>query len=392
MSIKCSYLKKIVTILLIAFPAFATVYGQSNKTTYKLVKTIRGKISPKSIVNCGNNLFFVQNMMYHHSITVYDSLFNLVATISDSVKPANFGYKDITCELHGSPVESAATKDGKYIWVSNYCMYGAGYTNPGCDTCCKTKHDASFVYKINTKTYKIENIIKVGSVPKYLSITPDQKKLVVSNWCSGDVSIIDLSTEKEIKRLSIGRAPRGIAFDTASKYAYIAIMGSDKIIQLDLENYHTQTLASGLQNPRHLCVQHNYLYASLNGEGNICRINLSSHKVTKLAVGKAPRSMVLSASKNKLFVNCYEDSKVSVIDLNSFKLESEIKTSAYPIGICLNNENKQVWVSCYPGYVQVFDEVGSTTDKLVGSTTGNYKQSLGGAGNPRPNGSSGQAK
>jgi YVTN family beta-propeller protein len=261
-------------------------------------------------------------------------------------------------------VESAATKDGKYLWVSNYCMYGAGYTNPGCDTCCRKQYDASFVYKINTKTYKIENIIKVGSVPKYLSITPDQKKLLVSNWSSGDVSIIDLSTEKEIKRVSMGPAPRGIAFDTAGKYAYIAIMGSDKIMQLELESYKTHAVASGLLNPRHLCVQHNYLYASLNGEGAICRINLSNHQVKKLAVGKAPRSMVLSASKNKLFVNCYGESKVSIIDLNSFKLDSEIKTSSYPIGICLNNENEQVWVSCYLGYIQVFAEAGSPTGKL----------------------------
>jgi len=364
MCVRGSYLKKTAILFLLVLPALVNVYGQSGKTTYKLVKTITGKISPKSIVNCGKNLFFVQNMMYHHSITVYDSLFDLVATISDSVKPANYGYKDIKCELQGSPVESAATKDGKYIWVSNYCMYGAGYTNPGCDTCIGKQFDASFVYKINTQTYKIENIVKVGSVPKYLSITPDQKKLVVSNWSSGDVSIVDLSTEKEIKRVSVGPAPRGIAFDSVSKNAYIAIMGSDKIMQLDLEDYKTQTIASGLMNPRHLCVQHNYLYASLNGEGTVCRINLSNHQVKKLAVGKAPRSMALSAAKNKLFVNCYGESKVSVIDLNSFKLESEIKTNSYPIGICLNNENQQVWVSCYLGYVQVFAEAESQTGKL----------------------------
>lgn len=242
-------------------------------------------------------------------------------------------------------------------------MFGTGYNNPGCDTCYGKKYDSSFVYKINTKTYKIENIVQVGSVPKFLSISPDQKKLLVSNWSSGDVSVVDLATEKEIKRVSVGPAPRGIAFDTASKYAYIALMGCDKIMQLDLSDYKRHIIASGLMNPRHLCVQHNYLYASLNGEGNVCRIDLTTYQMKKIAVGKAPRSMALSAKKNKLFVNCYGESKVSVIDLSKFKLESEIKTSSHPIGISLNNENQQVWVSCYSGYVQVFAEQGSTAGK-----------------------------
>ncbi|HTA81398.1 MAG TPA: hypothetical protein VK783_00560 [Bacteroidia bacterium] len=299
-------------------------------------------------------MFFVQNMMYHHSITMYDSLFNLVSTISDKVTPSQYGYKKIKGSLNGSPVESAATKDGKYVWVSNYFMSGEGFSNPGCDTCFGKNYDSSFVYKINTYTHTIENIVKVGSVPKYLAITPDQKKLLVSNWSSGDVSIIDLGTEKEIKRIYTGPAPRGIACDSASVFAYIAVMGSSKIVKVNLFTYETETLVSGVMNPRHLCIDRNYLYASLNGEQAICRINLADKRMNKLSVGKAPRSMVLSPVYHKLFVDCYNDSKIAVIDLVDFKLETTIKTNSYPIGICLNNNNKQIWVTCYTGNIEVF--------------------------------------
>jgi YVTN family beta-propeller protein len=343
------------------------------QTTYKPLKIIYGNISPKSICNNGKNMFFVQNMMYHHSITMYDSSFNLVSTISDKVTPSQFGFKKIKSSLNGSPVESAATKDGKYVWVSNYFMSGEGFGNPGCDTCFGKNYDSSFVYKINTYTHTIENIVKVGSVPKYLAITPDQEKLLVSNWSSGDVSIIDLNTEKEIKRISTGPAPRGIACDSASTFAYIAVMGSSKIIKVNLLTYETETLVSGVMNPRHLCIDRNYLYASLNGEQAICRINLADKRMNKLNVGKAPRSMVLSPIYHKLFVDCYNDGKIAVIDLADFKLETTIKTNSYPIGICLNNNNKQIWVTCYTGNIEVFATEDSKEKKIESSAIATVK-------------------
>jgi YVTN family beta-propeller protein len=351
-----TYLKKVSSILLLTLFFVQLIVAQSNKKTYKLIKTITGYLSPKSISNNGKNLFFAQNMMYNHTVTVYDSTFNLVSTISDNVKPAEFGFKKIKGSVNGSPVESIATKDGKYLWVSNYNMVGDGFTKPGCDTCCGKGYDESMVYKVNTANYKIENIVKVGSVPKYLTITPDQKKLIVSNWTSGDVSIISLDSEKEIKRIYVGAAPRGIACDTGSIYAYIAVMGGSKIVRINLNTYQTEAVVSGVRNPRHLCIKNNYLYASLNGEQAICRVNLSDMSIKKITIGKAPRSMVISSVNNKLFVDCYEDSKVAVIDLTDFKVETEFKTNKYPIGICLSRDNKQIWVSCYTGTIEVFSE------------------------------------
>jgi len=233
-------------------------------------------------------------------------------------------------------------------------MSGGSYSNPGCDTCCCRGYDGSLVYKINTQNYKIENVIKVGSVPKYLTISPDQKKLIVSNWSSGDVSIIDLTTEKEVKRVYVGPAPRGIACDTSSSFAYIAVMGCNKICKIDLNTYTAETFVSGVRNPRHLCICKNYLYASLNGEQSICRIDLLNCDMKKLIVGREPRSMVVSAGGDRLFVDCYGEDKVSVIDLDNFKLETEFKTNKSPIGICLSNDSKEIWVSCYSGSIQVF--------------------------------------
>ena len=51
----------------------------------RLAKTIHGNISPKSVVASGSGYIIAQNMMYRHSITVYDRSYRLVKTIPDRV-------------------------------------------------------------------------------------------------------------------------------------------------------------------------------------------------------------------------------------------------------------------------------------------------------------------
>jgi hypothetical protein len=66
----------------------------SSKTRLRFMKTISGRISPKSVVSSGRGLVFAQNMMYTHTVTVYNSRSRrLVKTISDAVNLARFGVK-----------------------------------------------------------------------------------------------------------------------------------------------------------------------------------------------------------------------------------------------------------------------------------------------------------
>ena len=51
-----------------------------------LIKTIGGTISPKSVLASDSGLISAHNMMYSHSVTIYDAnKGELVATVPDSV-------------------------------------------------------------------------------------------------------------------------------------------------------------------------------------------------------------------------------------------------------------------------------------------------------------------
>jgi len=325
-----------------------------------LKKTIYGNISPKSIVYSGSGLFFAQNMMYRHTITVYDRNFKLVKTIPDTVNLSKFGFSKFKGNYQGSPVEAAFSTDGKYAYVSNYQMYGAGFRNPGSDRCSPAaKHDQSFLYRINTQTLKIEKVIPVGAVPKFNAVSPDNRFALASNWCSWDLSVIDINKNREVERVKLGAYPRGIVVTPDSKNAYVAIMGSSNIAKVNLIDFSVEWLRNIGNAPRHLTIDPNgnYLYATLNGEGNVAKIDLKTGEVAKkVLTGKAPRSMTISDDGKLLYVVNYFSNTVSKVRTSDMKVLQKVKVNSSPIGITYDPETNQVWVACYSGSIMVFQD------------------------------------
>ncbi len=171
----------------------------ASTTVLRETQRITGDISPKSVVASPSGLVIAQNMMYTHTVTAYRPDGALAATIDDGVDLAAFGVTGHPGITQGAPVEAAFTSDGRHAYVSNYSMYGAGFGPEGHDSCSpQSGYDDSYTYRIDTETFAIDQAIKVGAVPKYVAVTPDDTKVLVTNWCTYDLSVIDVASAREI--------------------------------------------------------------------------------------------------------------------------------------------------------------------------------------------------
>jgi len=352
-----NFLKKFFALLLSLTVAQTLVLAQQ-KFIYKKHE-IEGGISPKSIVASGNGMFAAQNMMYRHSITVYDEAGNLLAKISDAVNLKSLGHSEYPGSSYlGGPVEACFSHGGNYLWVSNYNMIGTGFDNPGCDACNGKGYDPGFVYKINTKTFQIESAIKVGAVPKYLAISKDESKMIVSNWSSSDISVIDMKTEKEIKKVDVGAHPRGVAISSDSKKAYITVMGSTKIAIVDLTTYAVTYIAGIGSSPRHVVLSKNdsTLYISLNSSNALVKYDLISGKKQTCKTNAGPRTMVLSPDQKYMYVVNYFTNTFSKIRTDSMTVTEVVNTGHHPIGITANWDDAEIWVACYEGKIEIFKD------------------------------------
>ena len=335
---------------------------KSDERSLTLLDTIANdNLQPKSIVHSGNGLFFAQNMMYRHNISVFDRQSNLIATIDDKVDLKDFGVEVVgrSSVVRGSPVEAAFSPDGKYAYVSNYAIYGEGWDPSAVDTCQGKDHDQSFVYRVDTTTFKIDQVIQVGAVPKYLAVTPDNKYVVVSNFCSLDVSIIDVVTNKEVQRIDVGLHPRGIAITNDSSTAYVTVMGGGIIAANNLNNYSIRTINSAGYTPRHLVLSPDnlVLYISNNKAGQIRAIDpLTDTLIKSVATGTEPRTMVMSDDGLSLYVVNYQSDTMVKVRTSDMQVIQTVKTGHHPVGITYDAQMRRVWVANYTGSLWVFED------------------------------------
>lgn len=335
---------------------------RSDERELVLVDTISSdELQPKSIVHSGNGLFFSQNMMYRHNISVFDRQGKLITTIDDKVDLKAFG-ADIpgrSSVVRGSPVEAAFSPDMQFGYVSNYAMYGKGWDPSADDTCQGKDRDESFVYRVNTSTFVIDQVIGVGAVPKYLAVSPDNKFVVVSNFCSLDVSIIDVATGYEVKRIEVGLHPRGIAITNDSSIAYVTVMGGGVIVAINLNDYSTRTLESAGYTPRHLVLSpdNSILYVSNNLAGQVRAIDpITDTLLQSVTTGIQPRTMVMSDDGLSLYVVNYRSDNLVKLRASDMQIIQTIKTGHHPVGITYDAEMRRVWVANYSGTLSVFED------------------------------------
>jgi YVTN family beta-propeller protein len=291
-------------------------FAEVTPDTMKLIHTINGSIAPKSVRSSGDGVVSAHNMMYRHSVTVYDAKsFELLHTVSDSVSLKDFGFSKTVGNYKGSPVEGTFSPDGKYLYVSNYAMYGKGFNKEGTDTCSPADgYDKSFVYRINRSNYQIDSVYPVGSVPKVVEVTPDNKYVLVANWCSYTVSVISVEKNKIVKTIKIGRYPRGIAVNNDSTKAYVAEMGGNRIHVINLEDFSTSFIPTG----------------------------------------NAARSLAISKDGSALYVVNYKSDTMSRVRTSDMKVTQNIKVCNEPIGITYDVETSNTWVACYKGQIKIY--------------------------------------
>ena len=323
------------------------------------VTRITGALTPKSVVASSTGHVVAQNMIYTHTVSVYDRDDELVKTIKDRITPADFGHDRFTKPVQGGPVEAAFSPDGKHLWVSNYSMYGPGFSHPGDDVCSPSSGvDRSFLYRVDTSSWTVDGVVRVGAVPKFVEATPDGRTVLVTNWCTWDLSVVDTATLKETARVELGgRYPRGIAVSPDSSTAYVAIMGGTTILRVDLagilagkdDDEVLEKLSTPGGGPRHLNLSPDgkYLYVTLNNDGRVAKVDARTGKVLRKATtGRAPRSSVLSPDGTALFVVNYESDTVSQVRTRDMKVLDSKSVDHHPIGITYNPATDEVWVCC----------------------------------------------
>ncbi|HTT58833.1 MAG TPA: YncE family protein [Acidimicrobiales bacterium] len=318
-------------------------------------------ITPKSVDASGTGLVFAQNMVYRRTVSVFNARSgSLVKTIAATVDLAHFGLPGGV--VQGAPVEGAFSPGAKYFYISNYSMYGSGQGPEGEDTCTPSSALAAgdtpdYVFRIDTATLSIDQVIKVGLVPKFVAVTPNDRYVLVTNWCSWTLSVISVALHKVVATLALPGTPRGIAIDPRSRFAYVAIMGGDVLVRVSLAELKEVGQIYVGSNPRTVVLSPNgeFAYVSLNIPGDVVKVNLRTQRVIAVQhTGVLCRSLVISSDGTALYVVNYGSATVTELRASDLAIVQTVSVPSQPIGITYDPLTHDVWVSSYSGYITRF--------------------------------------
>jgi hypothetical protein len=209
-------------------------------------------------------------------------------------------------------------------------------------------------------------LIKTGKTPKVISRTSDDKYLLVSNWHSYNVSVLELNKDeypyaRVTGTIPVSSIPRGIAIDDKNKRSYVAIMGGASLAVINNETWKKDSIMNVASNPRHIVLDTTArIFVSYNSLGRIACIDaLTGNTLFTASTHTQPRTIILSKNQRFLFVTCYSGNMVDVYKINDSNFEKVISLpcNGSPVGVDIyEDDNKlEAWVCSYAGgFIRVF--------------------------------------
>ncbi len=184
---------------------------------------------------------------------------------------------------------------------------------------------------VDPATQKVVARIPTGEGPHEIAASSDGKLAVVTNYGAKDpghsLSVIDLTTQKEIHRVDLGPLgrPHGILF--ADGEFYFTAELNKLIARYDPAANKLDWLLGVGQNRTHMLVRTKYLnefFTSNVDSGTVTAIEKSSDpsgwKETNIPVGKAVEGIDISPDDKEVWVANAGDGTVSIIEIATSKV------------------------------------------------------------------------
>ena len=191
---------------------------------------------------------------------------------------------------------------------------------------------------IDTTTYKVIKRVPVGKEPHHLIPTPDDKYVIIGNAKGNDLVLLDPRTGDIVKRLPRIADPYHLGFSPNQKWFVVT---ANRLDRVDIYRYEG---------------------------GNFTPAG-------EVALPKTPSHMSFSPDSNTVFVTVQESHEVAAIDLLTHKVKWKVATGKQPAGIWITPDAKHVLVGVMgANYVDVLSVVDGKSVKHI--QTGNGAHAL----------------
>jgi YVTN family beta-propeller protein len=242
------------------------------------------------------------------------------------------------------PKGVSLSPDGRRLFVTNYGAKDRGNV---------TIYDASTLQKIDT--------IDVPGIVVESALAPDGRTLYVSNFHRNTVQFIDLGSKKVTREIKAGTHPKILVVSHDGKTLYAANWGNESVSVIDTSNGEiTRTLRTE-KNPRGMAVTRGgrLIVANFNGRSVDIfdpakvdalprgHIALPTKRIKDLC--EFPRHVVLSPDESKAYVSCLLANQVVVLDAKTGDVERRVHVGRFPKALDVTRDGRYIVSADYRG-------------------------------------------
>ncbi|HET6436753.1 MAG TPA: hypothetical protein VFG59_01735 [Anaeromyxobacter sp.] len=338
------------------------------------VKTLSGAVAPKSVALSPDGRWAaVMNLEGMEAWLVDTSTLEIVrhidfAPFKEAAPGWDYAKKKPIPSYAQKPVEAVFSNDSRHLWMSLhnaasvvvYDLEERDEVPPGVDSYRAMIREASGEKHV----WRLPRI-PTGKTPKVVEMTADSRYVVVGNWHSGTVTVIDTESLRPVANIQSGASPgfipRGLAISPDSQTVYVANMRGGTISAIDLGTMRKVREEEVTPNPRHLALSRDgrTLFVSENAGGAVLKYDLPDRQILgRSAVGSQARTIALSHDERILFAVSNEDGKIVALRAADLTPIYDAPFVA-PMGVAVSPDDRRLWVTSYTGagYLTVFDVV-----------------------------------
>jgi PQQ-dependent catabolism-associated beta-propeller protein len=203
---------------------------------------------------------------------------------------------------------------------------------------------------VDAKTLAVQRLYVAGTDPECVAVSPDGKRLYLSNEDAGTASIIDVPTARPAATLIVGTEPEGVTASPDGKLVYVTAETSNVITVIDAKK--ERTAANILVDPRPRAAiftkDGSRAWATAEIGGTVLEIDTRRSRVLRrIRLGRAdkPVGLVLSPDEKILYVATGRGNGVAVIDAVSGTHLASIATGERVWGIALSRDGRKLYAA-----------------------------------------------
>ena len=195
--------------------------------------------------------------------------------------------------------------------------------------------ESSEISVIDVDSLEVKKTIDLNGSSLGVAVSPDGKRLFVSDWFNNCLLVIQLNSHKR-RCIEVGKAPAGISVSEKNDEIYVVSRDSNSVFVVSLsdEKVIGKILVGDHPFGLKLLPVKNHLYVTNVQSNDVSIVDLAERQeIKRVKVGKKPYCITFSMDGKKSFVtNQYSDS-ISIINTESLLLQKTVSSASFPEGI-----------------------------------------------------------